>query len=140
MRFKNTLIAGLLGCTMLAGCNGSDDKKPTTPDTSQSTFDTLKNEFDQLKAESEADQTRFADMLKALAEIQERLTLSETDAKNDVAELQSRMTAVEIDLAALKALGTRINTLENALEDVGERTLPVDDLAGSRRCMGTLPR
>ncbi len=129
MRFKNTLIAGLLGCTMLAGCNGSDDKNPTTPDTSQSTFDTLKNEFDQLKAESEADQTRFADMLKALAEIQERLTLSETDAKNDVAELQSRMTAVEIDLAALKALGTRINTLENALEDVGERTLPVDDLA-----------
>ncbi len=46
MTFKKTLFMGLLGCTILAGCNGSDSANNTSDDTA-TTFADLNARIDQ---------------------------------------------------------------------------------------------
>ena len=49
MTIRKALLASLLASTMLAGCNGSDDKKSPPADTvSQGIFDQLKQDNAQL--------------------------------------------------------------------------------------------
>ena len=67
MTFKKTLFMGLLGCTILAGCNGSDSANNTSDDTA-TTFADLNARIDQPDAGSKADQATVAQPDKLLEE------------------------------------------------------------------------
>lgn len=90
MTFKKAFIAGLLGCTMLAGCNNSDDKKLTTPGTSQGTF---AGEIGQLKGQVD------------------QLHQSTTNQ----AQADQATEALDVEPQQVVALGPRIDKLEEAV-------------------------
>jgi len=123
--FKRTLLAGLLGCTMLAGCNGSDGDSADT----QGTYDQLNTKISQLQGDldkhKQDNQKAINDLGAALAALQE---LNIGQLKTDIAGFQVRLKTVEDQLAALKVLEPRIDTLANTLTEIGTRTLSSDDL------------
>ncbi|CAN7547898.1 glycoside hydrolase family 92 protein [Phyllobacterium sp. LjRoot231] len=80
MIFKKTLFMGLLGCTILAGCNGSDNANNTGDDTF-STFADLNAQIDQLDAGSKADQARVVEPDKLLEEEHTDSTEAAVDAE-----------------------------------------------------------
>ena len=85
MTLRRIFTAGLLGCTMLAGCNDANDRADKT-DTS--TYQELKDDYLKLKGTNENLGTTLANTEKTLGELQLRLAAleprvagTETDVK-----------------------------------------------------------
>ncbi|EJM99970.1 GH92 family glycosyl hydrolase [Phyllobacterium sp. YR531] len=131
MFFKRTFVAVLLGTTMLAGCKGeSDDKSSGVP---QGTFDALAAKVDQLQSTPET-------WSATLARLEERIAAAETDAKGfkamnlevlvkDVADLKSKMRAVDDNIAALQGLQTRLTALDGKIDKLEKTSLSPEELA-----------
>lgn len=128
MSFKKTLFMGLLASTMLAGCNGNDDKSPPADTTSQGTFDQLKAEIGQLKEElgrkDQENQQTFAELKATLAQLQ---ALGLGELKQEVAALQSRVAAAEEGLKKLTELSAHLDKIDIALEALDAKTLSGED-------------
>ncbi|RCW79591.1 GH92 family glycosyl hydrolase [Phyllobacterium bourgognense] len=135
MTLRRIFMAGLLASTMLAGCNGGDDKSPPADTRSQGTFDQLKAEIDQLKNEigrkDQANEQTYAELKAALAQLQ---ALGLVELKQDVAALQSRVAASEEGLKQLAALSAHLDKIDAALEALDAKTLSGED----RIKLGTL--
>jgi hypothetical protein len=111
MALRRIFMAGLLGCTMLAGCNGSDDKADNT--TSQGTYDQLRAEIGQLRdslgKKDEDNQQTFAALKTALAQLQ---ALGLGGLKAEIADLQARMSAMEAGQKELAALSAHLDKID----------------------------
>src|SRR5882672_9430624 len=70
MDMKATFVATLLGCTMLAGCNGSD-KKADSASNAQSTFATA-TDLNALKRDGASAAAALAQAQKALEALQSK--------------------------------------------------------------------
>lgn len=126
MIIRRTFTAMLLGCTMLAGCNGSDDKSPTpASDVSQNTFPTKPD-------------ARVAELQSTVATLQAELAKARLEGKTPEtavvpvvvhdtsgakeAELQAIITGLQAELAKVRAEdktvenASKIAELQNALE------------------------
>jgi predicted alpha-1,2-mannosidase len=130
MTLRRIFLAGLIGCTMLAGCNGGDDKSPPADTTSQGTYDQLRAEIDQLKdalgKKDEENQQTFAALKTALAQLQ---ALGLGELKAEIAALQARVSATEAGLKALDAISAHLDKIDAALNALDAKTLSNEDRA-----------
>jgi putative alpha-1,2-mannosidase/outer membrane murein-binding lipoprotein Lpp len=109
MALRRIFMAGLLGCTMLAGCNGSDDKADNT---SQGTY-AVKTDIDQLQADNAA-------LRAQIAALQNGADANSKETRDLIIQLQTRLASQE------KALKDR--------EDAdGKAKLAADTEAGSMK-------
>jgi chromosome segregation ATPase len=126
MNMKATVVATLLGCTMLVGCKGSDDKADDATKQSTSTFAAefaalkqdnavLKTDNASLKTASEANKTQTEQHLASLQATVEQLTsaLAGTAKQQDVADLQAKL--ANVDLTKISALSDQITELSSRL-------------------------
>lgn len=130
MTLRRIFIAGLLGCAVLAGCNGPDDKSSaTTPDTPQGSFaggsSQLTDQVDQLQ-QSTAKQTQAGQA--TLATLKTKIDGLKDKAKSDIAEgLKKPIAALEAaaDFRVDIALTHYVNPL------IGSGEVPKSDVPGS---------
>lgn len=130
MTLRRIFIAGLLGCAVLAGCNGPDDKSSaTTPDTPQGSFaggsSQLTDQVDQLQ-QSTAKQTQAGQA--TLATLKTKIDGLKDKAKPDIAEgLKKPIAALEAaaDFRVDIALTHYVNPL------IGSGEVPKSDVPGS---------
>jgi predicted alpha-1,2-mannosidase len=118
MILRRIFIAGLLGCTMLAGCDG-DDKSPPADTTSQGTFDQLKQENAQLKGTVDGLLERFKALEQSLGGTQgdvAELKKLFAALSGGFTELVARVTATEADIATLKGLNAQLADLEKKVK------------------------
>jgi len=162
MSFKKTLFMGLVGCTMLAGCNGSDDKADT-PDTS-STFEELNDSNAMLAGTVEQLQMQIEE--KAAADKTEKEAEARLDAEAKVAaddrqkqvdgkfadaqaaldalqrlidDLQTRLTTTEKDAQGFKDMN--LNQLKDDVSSLQDRmTTTEGDIAGLSALSGPLSK
>lgn len=117
MTIRKALLASLLGCTMLAGCNGSDDKAAAPADAvSQSTFDALKAEFDQERNDKRSAIERLQAELAAN-------TLGLGQLAPEFAFVKLWMATVDARLMALEGLSSRLDKLEANIKVVDVQAL-----------------
>ncbi|MGN8024529.1 GH92 family glycosyl hydrolase [Phyllobacterium sp. 22229] len=132
MTLRCVIIAGLLGGTILAGCNNSNDAKLATPDTLQGTFaeeiSQLKGQVNQLQQsaanQTQADQATIKGLKDAVDTLQANTVILQGNAatskevfaafKSTIELLQSRVGQIE----ALQALGPRIDELGVSLKSL----------------------
>ncbi|SDP93073.1 hypothetical protein SAMN05428967_4500, partial [Phyllobacterium sp. YR620] len=132
MTITRTLLAGLLGCTMLAGCN-SDDKKDA--EAASSTFasdvDALKQDNAKLSAkvgELQAAAAGTATVSVTVGQLQSDLQTITTD----LSTLQARASAGEAEGGALtgefKGLQERVDALTTALSTLDKSSVTQQQL------------
>jgi predicted alpha-1,2-mannosidase len=122
MIFRRVLIAGLVGGTMLAGCNNADDKAPAAPD-AQGTF-----AEDISPQNGGVDQATIKGLKDTLDTLQANIVILQRDGatsketlaalKSTIELLQSRAGQTEASVAALTELGPRIGKLDAGLKSL----------------------
>lgn len=119
MILSRLVIIGLLGCTVLAGCDGDDsgNGSASTPDTSQGTFDQLQNDVSTLTDTNNALKAKIAELensasanttttqtlinqLKTQLAGQEALT---AESNQSLSEVQTALNSMRQELAGLQA-------------------------------------
>eukprot|EP01132_Coremiostelium_polycephalum_P008993 gene8993-11013_t len=130
MIFRRVLIAGLVGGTMLAGCNNADDKAPAAPD-AQGTF-----AEDISPQNGGVDQATIKDLKDTLDTLQANTVILQGDGatsketlaalKSTIELLQSRAGQTEASVAALTELGPRIGKLDAGLKSLTDNFKTLD--------------
>ncbi|MBQ9349682.1 glycoside hydrolase domain-containing protein, partial [Phyllobacterium sp.] len=130
MIFRRVLIAGLVGSTMLAGCNNADDKAPATPD-AQGTF-----AEDISPLNGGVDQAAIKGLKETLDAVQANIIILQGDAvasketlaalKSSTELLQSRVGQTEASVAALTELRPRIGKLDAGLKSLTDNVKTLD--------------
>lgn len=145
MTLRRLFIAGLLGCTVLAGCDSSDDE--TEKADGSGTYQELKDNYHRLKGASENLETTLAGTQKKLSELQLTLTALEpriADTETGVrtlgfiesirelqaalAAMQGPMKTVEIEIADLKNLDDGLSRLGSTIDRLDKARLTPDAL------------
>lgn len=145
MTLRRLFIAGLLGCTVLAGCDSSDDE--TEKADGSGTYQELKDNYHRLKGASENLETTLAGTQKKLSELQLTLTaleprIADTETgvrtlgfKESIRELQAALAAmqgpmktVEIEIADLKNLDDGLSRLGSTIDRLDKARLTPDAL------------
>ena len=139
MILRRIFIAGLLGCTMLAGCNGDDNKSKSATDNGT---------FQELKADLALKQQTIDDLLAKVTALAQRVGGTETgmaDLRGALAELTSAMTVlkgrvdqVETDIAALKALDARLAAIGGKIVALEATALTKEEQASVQTLTTTL--
>ncbi|MGH6862180.1 MAG: glycoside hydrolase domain-containing protein, partial [Phyllobacterium sp.] len=110
MTFRRLFIAGLLGCTVLAACDGSDEKAAKPDEAAQSTFDGMQADIGRL---AETNQ----DLLAQIAALKKGTEAGSKETRALIVTLEAR---VAQQAAALKAKTEADRTLAIAGRTAGD--------------------